>query len=340
MKPRSVLVLAVLGVASLSAGWFLGVAPTRVAEGSVTTGTLAFPGLGARLQDAARVEIEHAGKTMVIERHGARWGMADRGDYPVVASKLRGLLTGLTGLRLVERRTDDPKLLPRLGLGDPTKSGTTADLLRVVDAHGKPLAELVLGHRRVHAEDDLPEDIYVRRPKETQSWLAQGPVEVDDDPSVWLDRDIADIAPDRIVAVSVTRGGTRLDFARKGDTLVLTAPTVHPKLDPGRLDDVAGAYQALTLTDVRPGKLPGTVIGHSVFRTKDGMTIAATVSRDGKTLWASFAPTGNAAAQKLAHRVDGWAYELGSWKEAALVPSLDDLKADTSAPAATAPLTQ
>ena len=50
-----------------------------------------------------------------------------------------------------------------------------------------------------------------------------------------------------------------------------------------------------------------------------------------KDVWARFAATGKDKtkdeADKLNARLAGWTYELGSWKQKALVPTLDDLKA-------------
>ena len=80
-----------------------------------------FPGLAPKLQDAARIEITHQGKTLVIAKHGDTWGLADRGGYPVQQDKLRGMLTALTELRLVEPRTTDPAQFSRLGLEDPER---------------------------------------------------------------------------------------------------------------------------------------------------------------------------------------------------------------------------
>ena len=41
-------------------------------------------------------------------------------------------------------------------------------------AAGTPIVELVTGRRRVRTQGDVPESIYVRRPAETQAWLAEG----------------------------------------------------------------------------------------------------------------------------------------------------------------------
>ena len=59
--------------------------------------------------------------------------------------------------------------------------------------------------------------------------------------------------------------------------------------------------------------------------------MTATVFKGEKDIWARFAATGSDKtkdeADKLNARLAGWTYQLGGWKQKALVPSLDDLKA-------------
>ena len=305
-------------------------------------GRLAFPDLAAKLAQAAKVTFEQKGKTLVIEKHGDTWGVADRGDYPVQGNKLRGVLTGLTELRLVDRRTADPAEFGKLGVGDPSKPNSTALLLRVLNSAGKPIAELILGHRRVLTGGDVPQEIYVRRPGENQSWLAEGTLEADADASLWLDRDIANIQAANIASVAVTNGDQHLAFARQGDKFVLTAPADHPPLDNYKVEDVSRALEFLTFDDVKPGPaLPGTKLGNSTFTTTDGETVEVTVNRDGSNAWASLSASGGKGGAALEKRVKGWAYKLGGWKQAALAPAMDDLKAappeKPAAPAAPRP---
>ncbi len=342
MKPRTLLVLVVLAIVVLAGGWYLGPGSAPPVQQSLGNGRLAFPDLAPKLQQAAEVTLQQKGKTLVIQKHGDLWGVADHGGYPVDQTKLRGLLTGLTELRLVDRRTADPSQFGALGLDDPAKPDTTGLLLRVLDGSGKPIVELVLGHRRVLTGGNVPEEIYVRRPGENQSWLAQGALEADADASLWLDRDIANIDGGKIASAQVTDAGQTtpgqtLSFARQGDKFALTAPTDHPPLDDYKVDDVSRAFEYLTFDNVRPGALPGTPVGTGVFTTADGEVITATVNKDGATVWAAFSASGKGDAEKLESRVKGWAYQLGSWKQAALAPSLDDLKSAPPKPAPAAP---
>ncbi len=330
MRPRSGLSLLLAGAIVLAAGWYFGPAQLPGAAQSVYAGTLMFPDLAQKLQSAAEVDIMHQGKTTVIRKQGAVWGLADRGGYPVEQEKLRAMLTALTELRLVEPRTSDPAQFTRLGLGNPDQKDATSDLLRVLGPDGKPIAALIVGHRRVLTEGNVPDEVFVRRPGETQTWLAQGSLTVDADPALWLQRDILNIDHAKIAQVTVQRDGTTLVFDAKNGKLALTQPKDHQALDSYKLDDLARGLELLTCDDVQPGPAPtGGAIGQSVFTTTDGMTVTVQLYHSGKDLLARFAVAGDAPAKTeaagLQARVAGWNYKLGAWKEAALVPSLAEL---------------
>ncbi len=341
MKPRNSVILAIVAVIVLVAGWVFGPATQPGAATSSAAGTLVFPNLAPKLQDAAEVTITHQGKTMVIARQpDGSWGLADRDGFRVQQDKLRSLLTGLTELRMTEPRTADPTLYSRLGVGDASSKTATANLVRVLDKAGKPIAELIVGHRREYVSGGTPPSVYLRRPGEAQSWLAEGSLPVDADPDLWFDRDIVNVPKDQVVSVTVTRhdpapGDAVLDFALVDGKPALTSPAEHPKLDPYRLADVFDSLDQLSLTDVQPvARQPGAAIGSSRIITKDGMTVEVTVYKADKDIWIRLTATGEgaakAAAEALNKRSAGWTYQVGAWKEAALVPTIDAIK-DTEA---------
>jgi hypothetical protein len=338
MTPRTGIALLLAGAVVLAGGWYFGPAQTQTTAQTIRPGSLMFPDLAAHLQDATEVDVAHQGKTLVIRRKGDIWGLADRGGYPVQAEKLRTMLTALTELRLVEPRTSNPADYNRLGVGDPNAPNSTADLLRVLDGSGKPIVALIVGHRRVLTEGDVPDEVFVRRPDEAQSWLAEGSLEVDADPQQWLVRDIMNIDHARLAHVSVQRGGTTLNFDGAKGKLTMTAPANHPALDDFKLDELASGLESLTCEDVVPGPAPAQgEIGQSVFTTTDGLTVTAQLYQSGKDVLARFDAAGNTPeAKQLNARVDGWTYKIGSWKESALVPAIADLQKaeDKSAPAA------
>jgi hypothetical protein len=364
MRTRGIVVLCVLGAAALGGGWYFGTAREPAMRTSVAGGTLMFPGLTAYLADAARIEITHQGTTIALVRLGDKpessWGLQQRGNYPVQVTKLRGMLTALTELRLVEPRTTDPTMFGRLGLADTDQKDSSADLLRVFDSAAKPIAELLVGHRRVRTAGNVPDQVFVRRPGEVQTWLAEGSLQVDADPQLWLDRDIMNIDHSRIAGVVVHRGDAELDFAAKDGKLVLTAPANPPPLEDYKLDDLDRGLELLTFEDVTPDKdaaasKVGDPIGTSVFTTSDGLAVHVTVLKGEKDIWARFSADGGETtpgdkaasdkppsdkikdeAAKLNAKLAGWTFQLGSWKQAALTPDLDALKAPPPAPTSAA----
>ena len=119
MRPRTIAVLVVIGILAIAGGWYFGAAQQPTEQQAYNGGRLMFPDLASMLLDAARIESVHHGKTTTLARHGDMWGLLDRGGYPVQSSKLRGMLTGLTELRLVEQRCEMLRqaVTDRLGCG-------------------------------------------------------------------------------------------------------------------------------------------------------------------------------------------------------------------------------
>ena len=217
--------------------------------------------------------------------HDGVWGLPAKGGYPIQPSKLHALLTGLTELRLTEPRTSDPAEYARLGVDDPTAAAAGSSLLTVLDGAGHVISVLIVGHRRVRTQGAMAETVYVRRPGEAQSWQAEGQLAVDADPQLWIDRDIANIDHREIASATATRGAEVLTFARAGGAWGLTSPAAHPKLDDYKVEDVARAFENLTLLDVRPAaRMPnfasgGEHVGTSRFTTVTGETIDVTVAK-------------------------------------------------------------
>jgi hypothetical protein len=178
----------------------------------------------------------------------------------------------------------------------------------------------------------VSEEVYVRRPDDNQSWLAQGSLQADADPQVWLNRDIINISHTLITKVVATKNGATIELTRDGEKLKVTQPAEYPKLEDYKVDDVSHALESLTFQDVKPATEPiGDKIGEAVFTTSDGLDITVTVNHLGKDSWTHFAVTApdrnKPEAERLNAKLSPWAFETGAWKDQSLDPSLDDLKA-------------
>jgi hypothetical protein len=337
MNTRNSVILAAAAIVVLALGLVFGTG-NRDRQTEIQAGQRAFPGLAAKLQDAAKLEVTTHGSTLTLARKGDFWTLPDKAGYPAQQAKVRELLASLTDLKLAEQRTANPDEYARLGVEEAGKDAAST-LVRVLDGSGGVIAGLIVGHEHAGSRG-VGDGVYVRRPGEAQAWLADGRLAVSADPQQWIDRDIANIAQTRVAGVTVTRGGQTLQFARDGDKLTLKSPADHPKLDQFKVDDLGRGLEALTLTEVKPAPPPGTPEGEAVFTTGDGLKVTATVNKAGSDIWAQFAVAGDdtakAEAEALQARLKGWAYQLEAWKEQALVPTLDDLKAYQPPPPAPA----
>jgi hypothetical protein len=338
MNRRNLLLLGTAAGGSIAAAILL--TPDRTEPPVSSAVPLAFPNLAARLASAGSIEVRRHDGTLLIKRDGPdRWVLPAKSDYPVRPERVRELLVGLTELRFTEPRTANPEMLERLGVDDPTRPGSTASLLRVLDAQGQPIVELVLGRRRVRMQGNVPESIYVRRPSESQTWLAEGRLPLDGDPNLWIDRDLTNIARERVRSLRVTREGEPPLFLQRGPDgdapLRVIEPAETPELDEVSLDEVARAFEFLTFLDVKPAaEIPGTRVGEGRFELTDNLTLTLTLHKDGDTLWALIAAGGDEEAARLNARFRGWAYQVGQWKEKAFAPRLADLtKPPPEAPA-------
>lgn len=335
MRPARVFVLSLAAAAAIGAAILL--APDRTAPPAMDRPVAAFPGIAARLPAAATIEIiRHDGRA-TLRREGEQWTVAERGGYPARQERVHELLVGLAELRLAEPRTANPDLLARLGLEDPLGAGAAGTLLRVLDASGAPLAELVVGRRRVRTGGNLPETAYVRRPAEHQAWLAEGRIPGDHDPNLWLPRDIANIPRDRFREASIARGENEPFLIRRGgdpDGALSVEPLPEGRVaDPERLGAVARAFEALTLTDVaREAAATGEVLGTARFVFTDGLVVMLALRRDGDTLWLTPRAEGSEEAARLMARWSGFAFQVGAWQADAFLPTLPSLLQETPAP--------
>ncbi len=331
MRARTGLSLLLAGMVVAGIGWYFGPHQLPSASEHVAAGTLMFPSLTARLQNAAEIDITHQGKTLVIRRNGGVWDLADRGGYPVETDKLHSMFAALTELRLAEPRTADSANYARLGVDDPSSKAGTADLLRVIDSNGKIIAQLIVGHSRVVTQGNVPDEVYVRRPNEAQSWLAYGSFKVDSDPTLWINHTLLNVDPSKVANITIDRAGAKLVFTGKDGKLALADPAQHPALAGYKLDQLASALQQFTCDDVHPGPVPSSgVVGDAVFTTTDGLHVTLHLYKQDKNLLVRFEVTGDgpakAEATKLSSRLAGWNYQIGSWKESELIPTLADLE--------------
>lgn len=302
----------------------------------VPPGTHAFPALAARLGEIASVDLARQGARLDFVRWGQRWLAAEKGNYPAAAPKIRRIALALADLTLIERKTREPKLYPRLEVQNPGKGQST--LVTLKDTSGATLAALIVGKRRYDRLGGGQDGVYVRRPGHRQSWLAAGSLNFPDDTVDWLQRAILDIPEGRIAKVALTQpDGKALSISRAkpGDKFVVAGAPAGAKF---KSDTVTGepaiALSSLDLDNVAPAAkdpIPETGVVKARYQTFDGLRIDLRMVERGKTDWIAVAASGSgkaaAAAQAIERRVRPWIYAIPSYKADLLKTTLASLLA-------------
>lgn len=333
MQSRSLILLASATVV------FVAIAIVVLASGDrgvsrAAPGQPAFPALAAKLGEVAWVTVSRGGTTMTFIRDGDTWLVAEKGKYPANAAKISQIVRAMADLTLVEPKTQNPDLYPRLEVEDPA-SGKSA-LVAVKDKSGGDLAQAIVGKRRYDRLGAGNDGVYVRKPGEAQSWLARGSLDPSGDPASWLDRQILDIPEKKIAKVTLTQpDGSKLVISRAAPDksfAVEDAPADTKFKNESTIGGPAAALETLDLDDVKPAAelpVPDKDVATASFTTFDGLTVDLRLMERDKSNWIAIAATGSgsaeAEAKKIEHKVSHWTYAIPAYKANLLKTKLADL---------------
>jgi hypothetical protein len=294
----------------------------------------AFPALAAKLGDVASVTVSHSGATMTMIRDGDSWLVTEKGNYPANAAKISQIVRAMADLTLVEPKTHNPDLYPRLEVEDPG-NGKSA-LVAVKDKSGGDLAQAIVGKRRYDRLGAGNDGVYLRKPGEAQSWLARGTLDPSGDPASWLDRQIIDISEKKIAKVTLTQAdGSKLVISRSAPEAkfaVEDAPAETKFKSESMIGGPAAALETLDLDDLKPaGQLPvpDKDVVTASFTTFDGLAVDLRLMERDKTNWVAMSASGSgsaeAEAKKIEDKVSHWTYAIPAYKANLLKTKLADL---------------
>jgi hypothetical protein len=303
----------------------------------------ALPRLAGELGAVGTVSVKRQGLDVTFRRKGEEWLVEQKGGYPADAGKVRQVVLALADMTLVEPKTREAKLYPRLEVEDPGK-GKSA-LVSLSDQSGKPIGKLIVGKRSYDRLGAGNDGVYVREPGNPQSWLARGSLELSGDLVGWLARDVVDIKENRIAKITLTQpDGTSLVLSRKtadGKFAIEGAPADTKYKSDTATGEPAQALESLDLTDVAPAdKMPTPEKGVTTasYTTFDGLTVDLKLFQHDKKDWAAVSATGTgkaaAEAKKIEARVSPWRYQIPEFKARMLQTKLADLVAPAPPPPA------
>lgn len=279
-------------------------------------------GLNARINAVSEVRIASADNgEIVLSRSDVAWRVQQRGGWPADTGKLRDYLLRLALAQRVEAKTALPENYPRLGVEDIDAKGARGARLDITGG-GEPLA-LIIGLNNPQGRGS-----YVRVPGEAQSWLADLDIAPERKAENWLQRDLIDVDPRRIVRVEIKPGkGEAIALSRNAinDTQWLLAGLAKGKQPvQAAVDGVDGFLQGLRLEDVAKaeGEPPADAL-HARFTTADGLDVGLTLWHRDDAPWGRFTVHFD-EAQAMTHASEREAFERAAATAAAEGEGEDD----------------
>ena len=321
-----------------------------------------YPNLDAKNIDrAAKIEIWANGQSFTVYRKGKTWVIKPLNDYPASLGPVRKTLNSLAAIRPFEKKTADPKRLGKLDLEDPTKKGASSKRVRVTDAKGKVLADMVIGKANANSAIIGQNMVYVRKMKQNQAWLAVGDPQIRKDKFDWTHKRILDIDPTRVRRVVITGPKDKVEIAKSkpGDKefMLVTLPkdrTAKAAATRGQLAEIGNdidiyGVQPLNKVDfskseksVRLETFDGLVVQMKLVSIKKKLWVQYSVSLDAKLLKSGKLPKGSKLktasqvrkeASEMAARLKDWAYQPPVWARRTMNWSLEDLLVKEKKPA-------
>lgn len=327
VKPQHFVVLGVVTSVALIWAALLNTSASYRSAGGVE-GKPMLPELARQGAALGAIELTKGGKKLTLERAGDKWAIKERGGYPVLPDKVRALVVQLANARLAEPKTAAKDRLSLLELEDPTGKDAKSSLVRLLDANGKPTAELVIGKSRPNAFGAGRGGVYVRRPNETQTWLATAEPNVTIDVKEWIDPAIYKSEVTKLKRVTVEHANEVPIVVEKGSEpdakfALKEVPTGLKLKQSANVDQIALGFGSIDIEDAR--KLDKTPIGDkvSVITTEstDGVTVTFRLRREGEPseAWLSYVATGEGdeakkAAEAINAKSGGWEFKIPNWK--------------------------
>lgn len=304
MKQKQILGLGAAAVVLLGLAVYLSESRKPAVEAPLA-GPLA-PGLEAGLNEVNQVVVQAAGgETVTLKRSETGWGVEEKQGYAADVGKLRELLLNLAQAQRIEAKTAVESSYPVLGVQDIEAEGASNVLLRVAGA-GPELA-VILGQNNSRGVGT-----FVRLKNDKQSWLVDRNLAAEKTAGGWLQRDLLDIAPNRITSIEVIppEGESvqiEVNGGGEGDFRIANLPNGREAASAYVSDATAGLLSGLRIEDVLrvEGFSPADDAQRTTasFRTREGVLIDVTAHTQGGDTWARFEVSLD--EQAAAERVQG-----------------------------------
>ncbi|MCC5875185.1 MAG: DUF4340 domain-containing protein [Candidatus Sumerlaeia bacterium] len=256
MNQKALITLgAVAAVIAILAGIVTMTSSDRAVDTS--PGNYVAPGLLENLNDAEKVVVRTGNDTVTLTRDGDTWRVEERHGYPARLDNVRTLLMEVANLRQLEPRTSNPDLYHRIEVEDIDAPDSASRLVEIHGPGGTKLASVIVGSTRFGQGPGARQTTFVRNSDQAQSWLADGPVNVNTSTSHWVDTQFLSIRSNDVQRVEVTHADGEVVIINKPDPNqsnfdLETLPEDRELTSPTRPNELGGLMASLRFDEVKP----------------------------------------------------------------------------------------
>jgi hypothetical protein len=295
MNAKTLLVLGLAAAALLGAAYVVANQKESAHAPTLEAGLALFPELKKNINSVASIEVRSKDGVIRLAKDGERWGMADKGGYPVDFDKVKQIAVAVSEFEIVSELSRNPDNYKKLGVQAPTDEGSESKQLTLKDQAGAVLADVIIGETKVTQGYGGAPSLFVRPAASDQPYRVTGQVNLTGDASSWMKREICKLESNRVSQVVIAHpDGARLaikkDAAEDKDFKVEDLPAGEELMWAGAANGIAGGLQYLSLEDVKPASemtLENPTVAE--FTTFDGVRVTVrSTEQDGKT-WMSLA---------------------------------------------------
>jgi hypothetical protein len=319
-----------------------------------------YPGLTEQANDIAEIVIADRSHLTTLARAGEGWVVRNRDDYPAMFEPVKQLVVAAAGLRILEAKTSNAELYPRLGVEAVDAADSHSRSVVFSTADGKALVNFIVGNVRETQEGGLTtlKGLYVRQQGDDQALLVEGELNAPVKPADWMQRELFNIPGERIRELRLETGGTTTEISRErqseSDFQLVNIPPGNRLRSQSTLNSLATALAELRFDDVAAASRIAITAptATATLTTFEGLVIEVRSQEiEGKT-WCAFsfrhdpgaarmpadapAPAESPAdeATRLGQRTAAWVYALPDFKTSMLRKGSAELITDAPPPAA------
>lgn len=174
-----------------------------------------FTNFKERINAVARIEMRSRGTDFIVEKQAdGTWAMPNRFGFPVDTDKVRRILVNTSELEILERKTDDPDKLDKLGLKDTESEESEAVRVTFFDEKGAVVSNFIAGNKRKAGGYAL----YVRKESENQAYLVRGEgwAGLNIGPDYWLNAEQFRFDKKKVKSVTFVEGVAPAELTQAG----------------------------------------------------------------------------------------------------------------------------